>query len=352
MADMFDIFNPPKTKVVKGVDGKMLLVHSQSVKCGKTIVGSQMPKPFYLRFEQGANFIDGMPYAPLKSWSDFKQVAKNLASDKRKKVIIDGVEKEVCPRDLYDTLIPDTFDVAIRWCKDYVCKKYGVEKLGDGNNGYGLWQEYADEWFNTWNPLMNAGYFIYGISHSEIRKIKDGRTGEEVEKYAPKGDKRTIDLIIETVDFIGYVKSNGVDEEGNVIPSSIYFAETDEYLAGSRLDTMPSEIKVFSAENIQNAIKEAIEKKESQSGNAAISYEEKKIEEVQKEWTHKEILDAIKPYLQTLWEKYAEDVTDIMTNNLGEDVKITDTTKKQIPQLEMVLFDLKNLAKDKGVKVE
>ena len=27
-------------------------------------------------------------------------------------------------------------------------------------------------------------------------------------------------------------------------------------------------------------------------------------------------------------------------------------TKKQIPQLEMVLFDLKNLAKDKGVKVE
>lgn len=352
MADMFDIFNPPKTKVVKGVAGKMLLVHSQSVKCGKTTVGSQMPKPFYLRFEQGANFIDGMSYAPLKSWSDFKQVAKNLASDKRKKVIIDGVEKEVCPRDLYDTLIPDTFDVAIRWCKDYVCKKYGVEKLGDGNNGYGLWQEYADEWFNTWNPLMNAGYFIYGISHSEIRKIKDGRTGEEVEKYAPKGDKRTIDLIIETVDFIGYVKSNGVDEEGNVIPSSIYFAETDEYLAGSRLDTMPSEIKVFSAENIQNAIKEAIEKKESQSGNAAISYEEKKIEEVQKEWTHKEILNAIKPYLQTLWEKYAEDVTDIMTNNLGEDVKITDTTKKQIPQLEMVLFDLKNLAKDKGVKVE
>ena len=41
-----------------------------------------------------------------------------------------------------------------------------------------------------------------------------------------------------------------------------------------------------------------------------------------------------------------------MTNNLGEDVKITDTTKKQIPQLEMVLFDLKNLAKDKGIKVE
>lgn len=351
MADIFDIFNPPKTKVIKGVEGKMMLVHSNSVKCGKTTVGSQMPKPFYLRFEQGANFIDGMPFAPLKSWSDFKKVAKKLTSDKKTKVVIDGVEKEVTARELYETLIPDTFDVAIRWCRDFVCSKYGVDKLGDGNGGYGLWQEFADEWFRVWNPLMNAGYFIYGISHSEIRKVKDGRTGEEVEKYAPKGDKRTIDPIIEMVDFIGYVKANGVDEEGNVIPSSIYFAETDEYLAGSRLDTMPTEIKVFSAENIQNAIKKAIEDKEKQNKSVAITYEEKQEAESKKEWTHKEILEAIKPCMEQLWVKYPDDVNDIITENLGEGIKVSETTKKQIPQLEMVLFDLKNLAEDKGVKI-
>lgn len=351
MAMTFDIFNPPKTKVVKGVEGKMMLVHSNSVKCGKTTVGTQMPKPFYLRFEQGVNFIDDIPFAPLTSWADFKQIVKMLTSTKKEKRIIDGVEKEVCPRDLYDTLIPDTFDVAIRWCESFVCKKYGVEQLKDGNSGYGLWKEYANEWFDTWNPLMNAGYFIYGISHSEIRKIKDGRTGEEVEKYAPKGDKRTIDPIIETVDFIGYVKSNGVDEKGNVIPSSIYFAETDEYLAGSRLDTMPTEIKVFSAENIQNAIKTAIEEKEKQSKSKAITYEEKKESEAKKEWTHKEILDAIKPYMEGMWSKYPEEINDIIEANLGEGIKVSETTKRQIPQLEMVLFDLKNLADDKGIKI-
>lgn len=352
MADIFDIFNPPRTKVVKGVQGKMMLVHSNSVKCGKTTVGSQMPKPFYLRFEQGANFIDDMPFAPLKSWLDFKKVAKKLASEEKRKMIIDGVEKEITLRDLYETLIPDTFDVAIRWCKDYVCSQYGVTKLGDGNGGYGLWQEFADEWFRVWNPLMNAGYFIYGISHSEIRKVKDGRTGEEVEKYAPKGDKRTIDPIIEMVDFIGYVKANGVDEDGNVIPSSIYFAETDEYLAGSRLDTMPTEIKVFSAENIQNTIKKAIEDKEKQSKNKAITYEEKQEAEKRKEWTHKEIIVAIKPYMEQLWAKYPDDVNDIIEENLGEGVKVSETTKKQMPQLEMILFDLKNLAENKGVKIE
>ena len=46
----FDIFSPKKTRVVKGVEGKLMLVHSDSVKCGKNTVGSEMPKPFYLIF--------------------------------------------------------------------------------------------------------------------------------------------------------------------------------------------------------------------------------------------------------------------------------------------------------------
>ena len=127
MAD-FDIFNPPKTKVVKGVEGKSLLIHSDSVKCGKTTVGSQMPKPYYLRFEQGANAIDGLDYAPLTSWSDFKKVNKQLTGAKT-------VEQA---RARYTTIIFDTLDIAIKWCSKYVCAKNGVERLNDGNNGYGL----------------------------------------------------------------------------------------------------------------------------------------------------------------------------------------------------------------------
>ena len=61
----FDIFNPPKTKVVAGVEGKTILVYSAERKLGKTLQASRMPKPFYLRFEQGANAIPDMPYAPL-----------------------------------------------------------------------------------------------------------------------------------------------------------------------------------------------------------------------------------------------------------------------------------------------
>lgn len=349
MADIFDIFNPPKTQVVKGVEGKMMLVHSDGVKCGKTTVGSQMPKPYYLRFEQGANAIDGLPYAPLTSWSDFKKVNKMLCDTKEKEVEINGEKKKITPKDLYTTIIIDTFDVAIRWCAKYVCAKYGVERLKDGNNGYGLWQEYADEWFGEMNKLMNTGYFIYGIAHSELKKVVDGTTGEEYEQMCPKGDKRTIDLIIEAVDFIGYVKNNGVDEKGNIIKSSIYFAETSEYKAGSRFDYMPRYIKEFSAENIQEAIKIAVEKKEQETGSKAITFEEKKKKEAKKTWTHKEILQAIEPYVNTLYDEYSEEVMDIIVRNIGEDIKISETTAKQIPQLEVMLFELQELAKDKGI---
>ncbi|MBQ0143234.1 MAG: AAA family ATPase [Prevotellaceae bacterium] len=336
-------FKIRKTKVIAGIEGKMMLIHSNSVKCGKTTVGSQMPKPLYLRLEQGANAIDGMDYVALENWADLKKLSKWLTSKRPQKMEIDGKEVEDVLSNIYTTIIFDTFDVAIRWCTKYVCQQYGVNRLKDGNDGFGLWAEYANEWFDVINPILNAGYFIYGISHSEIRKIKDGRTGQEVEKFAPKGDKRTIDLVIETVDFIGYVKSNGVDDNGKVVPSSIYFAETDEYLAGSRFEYMPSEIKVFSAENIQNAIKEAVMKKEQETGNKAITFTEKKESEKRVQKSYEELIEEATKYGRMAWKNNSEEAQEILDRNLFAGAKITDATKKQIPQLEMIVFELKEL---------
>lgn len=351
MGDVFDIFNPPVTKVVKGVEGKMMLVHSDSVKCGKTSVGSDMPKPYYLRFEQGANAIDGLPYAPLESWSDFKKVNKMLTNSKPKEVEINGEKKMITPRDVYTTIIIDTWDVAIRWCTKYVCTKYGVERLKDGNNGYGLWNEYADEWFGEINKLLNSGFFVYGISHSELKKLTDGVTGEEYEQLRPKGDKRTIDLITEAVDFIGYVKSNPPLEDGTPVKSSIYFTATKEFLGGTRFEYMPKIIKEFSAENIQKAIKYAVEMKEKETGSKSITFDEQKEVEKKKEWTHEEILAEIKPYVEELFEICPQEVEDIKSRNLGEDIKYSETTKKQIPQLEVILFELQELAMENGIMI-
>lgn len=350
MAELFDIFNPPVTEVVKGVEGKIILIHSDGVKCGKTTVGSQMPKPFYLRFEQGANAIDGLPYAPLTSWSDFKRVNKMLCDTKPKKMA-DGSEKTA--RDLYTTLIFDTIDVAIKWCSKYVCSKYGVERLKDGNNGYGLWGEYADEWFGEINKLMNAGYCLYFIAHSESKKMVDGVTGEEYEQLVPKGDKRTTDLVVEAADFIGYVKPNGIDSEGNVIKSSVYFAETKSFKAGSRFPYMPKYIAEFSAQNIQDAIKFAVEEEEKNTGHNALTHEEAKAKEAKRTYTLDEIKAEILTYQKAVYANDQDEYFEAVEQSFGsKDFKPSDATVKQMENLENFLNVLKDIVAKNDITLE
>ena len=337
----FDIFNPTVTKVIKGIEGKMILVHSKERKVGKTYQGTRMPKPYYLRFEQGVNAIDGLPYAPLNSWADFKKVNKQLTNPKT----LEEAKKR------YETIIFDTVDVAIKWCEQYVCATQGVNRLNDGNSGYGLWKEYENEWFREINKLTNAGYTLYFISHSEESKMHDIITGEEYIQLVPKGDKRTIDVVLDLVDFIGYVKSNGFDEEGNEIPSSIYFTNTKEFQAGSRFTKMPKVVTPFTAENLQNAIIKAVEDEEAETGNKGVTLSEaREIEHsAKKEWVYEDLLAEVKRIGAILYKSCREDVEDVMQEVLNQ-TSLDGITKKQMPQLEVLLDDLQSLAEEKNIE--
>jgi len=327
----FDIFNPSLSVVSKGIEGKLILIHSNERKLGKTMQATRFPKPFYLRFEQGINAISGLPYAPLNKWSDFKKVRKQLTNPKT-------IEQAQA---MYSTIIVDSLDVAIKWCDKYVCGMQGVDRLNDGNSGYGLWKEYENEWFNEWSPLINAGYAVVFISHSEIRKMKDPKTGVEYEQFYPKGDKRTIDLIVDAVDFIGYVKSNGFDAEGNPQMSSIYFKACPEFLAGSRFKYMPVEITPFTAENVQEAIQKAVEQEEIESGNATVSYEQKQAQEymLNNEFSFDEAINIVKPLYKKMFNKDKELTIDIVEKYLGAGNKISNASDKQIEQILMIIHE-------------
>lgn len=327
MATEIDIFNPQVSVVSKGIEGKLILIHSNERKLGKTMQATRFPKPYYLRFEQGINAISGLPFAPLTKWSDFKKVRKQLTNPKT-------IEQA---KAMYSTIIVDSLDVAIKWCDKYVCGMQGVERLNDGNSGYGLWKEYENEWFNEWSPLINAGYAVIFISHSEVRKMKDPKTGEEYEQLYPKGDKRTIDLIVDAVDFIGYVKSNGFDEEGNPQMSSIYFKACPEFLAGSRFKYMPVEITPFTAENVQEAITKAIETEEKESGFTSVSYEQKKNTEKINTPSYEEAMETVKPLYKKMFAKDKTATTEIVEKYLGEGNKISETTEKQLEQVLMII---------------
>ena len=332
--DSLDIFNAPISTVSKDVKGKLILIHSNERKLGKTLQATKFPKPYYLRFEQGINAISGLSYAPLTKWADFKKIRKQLTNPKT-------IEKA---QEMYNTLIVDTTDVAIRWCDKYVCGMQGVDRLNDGNNGYGLWAEYANEWFNEWNPLLNAGYTIIFISHSEVRKMKDPKTGSEYEQWVPKGDKRTIDLIVDAADLIGFVRSNGYDEEGNPQMSSIYFQNCPEFLAGSRFKYMPSEITPFTAEGVQEALANAIEQEEEESGISAVSYAEQVAVSMPEEITYDEAIEKVKPLFEKVMKKDGKENTlKVVEKYLGEGQKLSGTTEKQLEQILMIIEDFEDM---------
>lgn len=335
--DSLDIFNAPISTVSKDVKGKLILIHSNERKLGKTLQATKFPKPYYLRFEQGINAISGLSYAPLTKWADFKKIRKQLTNPKT-------IEKA---QEMYNTLIVDTLDVAIRWCDKYVCGMQGVDRLNDGNNGYGLWKEYENEWFNEWNPLLNAGYTIIFISHSEVRKMKDPKTGTEYEQWVPKGDKRTIDLIVDAADLIGFVRSNGYDEDGNPQMSSIYFQNCPEFLAGSRFKYMAPEITPFTAEGVQEALAKAIEQEEQESGISAVSYVEQVAVSMPEEITYDEAMAKVEPlFKQVMKAKGKEFTTKIVEKYLGEGERLSGTTEKQLEQILMIIEEFEEALED------
>lgn len=337
MAD-FDIFNPKVSKVIAGIEGKMLLFHSAERKLGKTAQACRMPNVFYLRFEQGINAIDGLPYADLTSWRDFRQVNKQLTDPKT-------LDKA---KELYTTIVFDTVDVAVQWCEDFVCTANGITKLGDLPYGQG-YSLMSKEWFKEINKLTNAGYAVIFIAHSKEKEKIDPITGEKYMQLCPVGGS-SADLILNLVDFIGYIRSNGLDENGNEILSSIYFANTREFQAGSRFKYMPKVIKEFTAENVIAAIKEAVEKEEKETGHKAVSINEHKKEEKKEQIPFDDLMAEIQELGQKLVEadKMSE-LTAIVEDVLGTGKKVSQCTEKQYDAVAAIYDELKDKVAELGL---
>ena len=65
-----------------------------------------------------------------------------------------------------------------------------------------------------------------------------------------------------------------------------------------------------------------------------------------------ELVKEVNKYGKALFSEHKDDCKEIIENYLGQDATIKDATKKQTPQLEMILSDLQDLAKDNDIKVE
>jgi len=327
-----DIFNPSVSVVSYDLAGKTILVYGSN-RTGKTRQACRLPKPYYLAFEKGINAIAGIPFAPIQKWSDFVKINKQLTNPKTL----------TQAQELYQTIIFDTVEMSALMCQDYICQQFGVQRIKDGNEGFGLWKEYETEYWKQINLLTGAGYTVYFISHETTRTFQD-EEGKEYEKIYPSGDKRSIDPICNLVDVIAYAAVNGVDEEGKEIKSSLYMVNTKKFHAGSRFDYLPPCLEEFTAENLQQAIAEAVKKQEEVEGIKSVDYSKFKEQYEVKSLSFEELQEKIKEIALKLNDAgRVDEYTEIIETYLGTGARVSEATKKQTQQLELILNDLEAL---------
>lgn len=335
MAVTVDIFNPQTTKLAKGLEGKSFyIIGSNSV--GKTSQAVRFSKPYVIATESGLNATVGIPYNFFPSWADVKRVAKQFTS----KATVDKA------REMYDTIIIDEVYAFSLLCQEYIQSTIGggALTLGDTVEGgkINLYTAYEKEIYKVINQFLSCDYTVVFIGHVQ----QDNRTGQII----PKGDKRLVNPLVDLCDYVIYIKSNGVDEKGNVIPSSAYLAETPEFFARSRFPGTPTYLPEWSVEALTEAVQIGIEAKEKESGVQAITYKEQKEQNTSVSRDYDEVMAEIQELGQKMAESgYIEELTDIVEGTLGRGKKVTQCTKKQIEAMVIILDDLKDKVNELGI---
>ena len=167
-------------------------------KTGKTTIATKFPKHFLLAFEKGYSAIPGAMAQPINSWSEFKQVLRQLKDEKAK--------------EMFETIIVDTADIAYDYCTKYICDNNDADAVSDipFGKGYGLIEKEFD---TCLRQIVQMGYGLVIISH-ETDKTFTNENGTQYNKIVPTLDKRANNVVARMCDIVGYARSIP-DENGN-----------------------------------------------------------------------------------------------------------------------------------------
>lgn len=163
----------------------------------KTTVASKFPKAFIAGFEVGYQFIEGVRALPMSSWSDMKDLYRQLKLPQTK--------------EMYDTIVFDTISNAASMCYKYALGQLGVSDPSETAWGLG-WRKIKDEW-KIIQDIAKLGYCIVFISHSKETEVTDAKTKTSSVKVKTDMEGWSSDSIWGLSDFVFYVRKE-LEEDG------------------------------------------------------------------------------------------------------------------------------------------
>ena len=303
-------------------------------KTGKTTIASHFPGALLCAFERGYNTLPGVYPQPILSWGDFKKVINQL--------------KQPAVAEKFQTVVIDTGDIAYDMCVKYICSRESTadktyETIGDipYGKGYTLAMQEFDEQLRK---ILQLNYGLVIISHDKDKVFKD-ESGQEYNKIIPTMDNRAALVCERTCDIIGYVRIVNT-EEGQ--QTRLFMRGTPRYEAGSRFRYTPDSIE-FTYDALVNAIAEAVEKEASMGANRVTDQSQaSKIYAEEETYDFKAMMEEFQEIVGVLVQKspnMASKITAIVDKHLGKGKKVGDCTEANAPQLDLILYDLKELNK-------
>ena len=300
-------------KVSSNLKSKIFWFHGEPG-TWKTTVASKFPKVFIAGFEIGYQFIDGVRALPMNSWSDMKDLYRQLKMPQVK--------------EMYDTIVFDTISNAAAMCYKYALGQLGISDPSEAAWGQG-WRKIKDEW-KIIQDIAKLGYCIVFISHSKETEITDAKTKTTTVKVKTDMETWSADSVWGLCDFVFYVRKE-MEEDGETenvygycdlpnvdtkrrhpaFPKRILFS-FDEIVGGldkisTATDINVREVKEESLDSIRNGVIELVKKLSETAANSEMTryitemFPETRLSETSE--LHRGKLIAARDYLTSLAEK-------------------------------------------------
>lgn len=336
-----DILNLEPSKIKPGLEGKIITLAGLP-KCGKSTFASKADKPLFISTEPGLGLLSGIKAVPCNTWTEFKQIVKQLKTDEAKA--------------MYKTVVIDTVTNLWEECAKFVwMQKNDGTDLADYTTGVAQ-NKSMPEFSQGIMDIAKAGYTIIMICHNVAKDVPNElgfKYGTEIIIDLPKRPRRFIfglcDLLINV---ITEPSENGPDKATMYLRQATHNGIKVE--AGGRYPDI-AEKAPFNYETLIQLV-EAEDKKMAEAGAdmgaTQSTIQTTIVDPTVREW--KEVVQEVNETLKIVAEKsnggdskISAQAKAIIASYLGENNKITEASPSQQELVEAALVDLKALVAGK-----
>jgi hypothetical protein len=296
----------------------------------KTTTSTRFPKHLLLAFESGYHAIPGAMAIPVNSWGEFLKILRELRKPEAK--------------EMYETIIVDTLDIAWDYCEQYICAQNNVDKINQIPYGGGH-SQLKKEFDKQLRSIVQMSYGMVGISHSTTKPFMDPRTGQEYDRMVPTLSNSARIICNRLYDVIGYSTAE-FDDNGNTI-TKLKMRGTPRYDAGARFSYMVDEIE-FNYDNLVKAFSDAIDKQEQATQNPALFEVRDHTEHVGTlvVYDFDNLMTDFNNHVNRLMTKDVSNqpkIMEIVERHLGLGNKVADMNRNQAEILSCIVDELETL---------